>query len=163
MKKLIFVCGPPGVGKSVTCQRLNERLPYSARVDSDWCRCVNPWEFSQELIALNERNLTALLTNYLSCDYVRYVIFSYGFHGPRKLIFDVVMANIARFGFQFVPVVLTCDVGENTRRMEQDGRDRQRIMRALEHRSVYDDLSYEKIDNTHLNVDDVVSRIVALL
>jgi len=162
-KTLIFVCGPNGVGKSTTCRRLNERLPYSARVDSDWCRCVNPWEFSEELIELNVMNLTALLGNYLRCGYVRYVIFPYGLHGPRKRIFDRTMAALADIGHHFVPVLLTCETDENVRRMQQDGRDPRRIERALEARGVYEGLRYPAIDTTHLSVDEVVDRVLELL
>lgn len=163
-KKLILICGPNGVGKSATARRLNERLLHSARVDSDWCRCVNQMEFTEELMSLNERNITSLLTNYLSCSYVWYVIFSYGFHGPRQQIFDRVMSDLARFAYEFVPVLLTCDVAENVRRMTQDGRDEARIERALaQSRPVYDGLPYTRIDTTHLTVDDVVDRICELL
>ena len=33
MKRLIFICGPNGVGKSTTCRRLNEKLFHSAQVE----------------------------------------------------------------------------------------------------------------------------------
>lgn len=164
MKKLIFICGPNGVGKSTVCQRLNERLSHSARIDSDWCRCINPFEFSQELMTVNEKNITSLLSNYLACDYFEYVIFSYGFHGPRKQIFDKVIFNISSFDYEFLPVILTCNVEENIKRMKQDGRSEKRIQNAITHsRHAYDDLPYIPIDTTNLGADEVVDEIIKLV
>ena len=53
---------------------------------------------------VNEKNITSLLLNYLSCDYIEYIIFSYGFHGLRKQIFDKVITNISIFPYEFLPV-----------------------------------------------------------
>lgn len=161
MKKFIFICGPNGVGKSTVSHRLNERISHSARVDSDWCRAINPFEFSQELMAVNEKNITSLLSNYLSCDFIEYIIFTYGFHGHRKQIFERVMENISSFEYEFLPVILTCNVNENIRRMKQDGRSEDRIQRAIVNtRQIYDDLPYVRIDTTNLNVDEVADKII---
>ena len=32
MKKMIFICGPNGVGKSIVCEMLNQKLINSARL-----------------------------------------------------------------------------------------------------------------------------------
>lgn len=163
MKRLIFICGPNGVGKSTTCRRLNEKLLHSAQVDSDWCRAIYPFEFSEELMKVNEKNITSLLTNYLECDYIKDIIFSYGFHGPRRQIFDRVMLNISRFQFEFIPIILTCNTDENVKRMKQDGRGEVRIEYSINHsRNVYNDLTYRRIDTTNLSVDEVVDEILAL-
>ena len=38
MKKLIFICGSNGIGKSTACRTLVTKLSNSAYIDSDWCR-----------------------------------------------------------------------------------------------------------------------------
>jgi hypothetical protein len=74
------------------------------------------------------------------------------------------MANISGLDYEFVPVVLTCEVTENVRRMKEDGRDEERIRRAMDHsRAVYDSLPYTSIDTTNLTVDEVVDRVCELL
>lgn len=48
MKKLIFVCGASGIGKSTICAKLYSKLNDSAFVDSDHCGMMNPFKFSDE-------------------------------------------------------------------------------------------------------------------
>jgi len=48
-KKLIFVCGPNGVGKSTACLELLHQLDNSAYVDSDWCSAWNPFVHNEEM------------------------------------------------------------------------------------------------------------------
>ena len=43
MKRLIVIIGPNAVGKTTTAKCLVEKLPQTAYVDSDWCRCMNPF------------------------------------------------------------------------------------------------------------------------
>lgn len=83
MKKLLFIHGPNGVGKSSACRLLHERLPNSAWLESEWCRRTNPFAYTPEIEVLAERSISFLLRNYLECSQVDCVIFSYGFHGPR--------------------------------------------------------------------------------
>lgn len=164
MKKLIFICGPNGVGKSTACEMLNQKLMNSARLDSDWCRCINPFDFTSETIEIIEKNITAILRNYLESKTIEYVIFSYGFHGPRKKIFTNIMHNLKDVVFRFVPIVLTCSEFENIKRMENDKRDIARIKRSLENtRELYNDLKYPRIDTTDLTVEQTVDEILKLL
>lgn len=43
MKRLIVIIGPNAVGKTTAAKCLVEKLPQTAYVDSDWCRCKNPF------------------------------------------------------------------------------------------------------------------------
>lgn len=164
MKKLIFICGPNGVGKSTACEMLNQKLINSARLDSDWCKCINPFDFTPETINIIEKNMTGILRNYLESDMLEYVIFSYGFHGQRKQIFDNIMLSLKNIVFRFVPIILTCSENENINRMKNDKRDLDRIKRSLETtRELYNDLEYPNIDTTHMSVEQTVDEILKLL
>ena len=166
LKKLVFVCGPNGVGKSTACQALHERLNQSAYVDSDWCRRIQPFSFSEEIIEVITANISAMLIHYFQCSAVDHVIFSYGFHGPRKQIFDEILSRLARAGieYQFVPLILDCSEEENILRMQKDGRDPARIQRALQFtRSLYGAYGYPCIDTTHLTVAETADRMLRLI
>lgn len=164
MKKLIFICGPNGVGKSTACEMLNQKLINSARLDSDWCRCINPFDFTPENMNIIEKNITGILRNYLECKTIQYVIFSYGFHGPRKQIFNNIMNNLKSVEFQFVPIILTCSENENIKRMHKDKRDIERIKCSLEWtREIYNDLNYQKIDTTDISIEQTVDEILKLI
>ncbi len=67
MKSLIFIHGPNGVGKSTVYARLLQRLPQLSWLDSEWCRMINPFEFTPEIEQLVEKQMSALLRGYLEC------------------------------------------------------------------------------------------------
>jgi len=138
MKTLIFIHGPNGVGKSTACARLHRRLPGSARLESEWCRMINPFTFTPEVEALTERNMTHLLRGYLECSTVDHIIFTWGLHGPRQRIWLRVLDNLRDLPFHLLPIVLTCSEEENIRRMTQDGRIPERIRYALQARPLPD-------------------------
>jgi shikimate kinase len=43
MKKLIFINGTMGVGKTTISQQLKQQLPYSVFLDGDWCWDASPF------------------------------------------------------------------------------------------------------------------------
>lgn len=160
-KRLIFLCGPSGVGKTTLCRELLKRTPGSAYVDSDPLRLMNPFVLSDETAPTVQRNLSCVLINYLQCSAVDTLIFSYGFHGRRREIFEGVMEDIAGQRFRFYPFLLTCGEAENVRRMRLDGRDEERIERALKvSRAAYEGVPYPKIDVTNLSVQEAAALIL---
>lgn len=162
MKKLIFVCGPSGIGKSTACRKLCKTMDACALVDSDWCRFMNPFSFTEENKDMVVTNLSTLLLGYLRNSGAKNVIFLYGFHGPRKQLFDRVMALINESGipYAFVPMILECGEEENLRRSRADGRDEDHIRYFMAHtRPVYDAYDYHRIDVTALTVEETVERM----
>lgn len=164
-KKLVVIVGPNGVGKSTTARALLARYTKSAFVDSDWCRVINPFPFTEETKETVIRNIFSLIHNYMLCKDVNHVIFTYGFHGERKNIFAEVLQRLRREGisFELTLVILKCSLNENIRRMECDGRDENRINRAIENTfHFYDSYDDPVIDTTELEVEQVVDRIAEL-
>ena len=166
MKNLILICGANGIGKSTACKVLNERLFYSSFIDSDYCRYMNPFSFSEEKIQIVISNISTMMINYFRCSTVEYVIFQYGFHGVRKQIFSSILDILSsqNIVYNFCPIILQCDIEENIRRMKNDNRDEERIQSAIEKtRSIYDEYDYPKIDITNLSVDETVRTILTIL
>ncbi len=54
---LIVIIGPNGVGKSPVAKSLLSRYPKSAFVDSDWCRVINPFPFTERTKSEKRRKL----------------------------------------------------------------------------------------------------------
>ena len=166
MKTLVAVFGPNGVGKSTVCGKLLEQTPQSAYVDADWCRKFNPSSFTPCTLELDIKNITSLLSNYLNCPEIQTVFFPYGLHGPRREIWERVLNGLQeRCGvFRLFPVLLICDEEENIRRMEADGRDEERILRAIRNsRAVYEGFPCPAIDVTSLTPEETAGKIRQLL
>jgi hypothetical protein len=163
MNTFIFINGPNGVGKSTVCKALHQRLSPSAWLESEWCRMTNPFVWNEEIISLTTANITHMLRSYLACPWLDYVIFAYGFHGPRQRIWDTVFGSLQDLPHRFMPITLTCDETENIARMTRDGRDGARIQRAMAVRHLYDGLPYPTIDTTALTVDQSVDRILVTI
>lgn len=163
MKKLIFIHGPNGVGKSTLCRILNSKIQNSAWLESEWCRMTNPFSFNDEIIRMVEKNISFMLRSYLECSTLEYVIFNYGLHGPRKQIFDNILKNISDMDYELIPIVITCSYDENRTRMIRDGRDEERISRALAVRNIYDNSDNPTIDTTDMSVEKAVYKVLEII
>ena len=166
MKTLVVVFVPNGVGKSTVCGKLLEQTPQSAYLDAEWCRMINPFPFTPCTLDLVARNMTDLLANYLNCPEIRTGFFPYGLHGARREIWERVLTALReRCGeFRFCPILLLCGEEENIRRMQTDGRDEERIRRAVQaSRSVYADCPFPAIDVTCLTPTETAGEIQGLL
>ena len=94
MTRLVIIVGPNGIGKSTTAMKMKENHPGSAVVDSDWCRVMNPFTLTDITKKTVIENIYCLLRNYLLCEDISTVIFTYSWHGGRKELYDEVIQNI---------------------------------------------------------------------
>lgn len=163
MKRLIFLCGPNGVGKTTLGQALLKMTPRSAYVDSDPLRLMNPFALTDETIPTIAKNISDVIANDLACPAVDTVFFSYGLHGRRTEVFARVMQALGTVEMRFLPFVIWCGEAENLRRMRADGRDEERIARALTtSRAAYADVPYPRIDVTNLTVQESARRVLRM-
>lgn len=163
MKKIIVIVGPNGVGKSTTAETLLKKYTKCAYVDSDWCRAINPFPFTEATKKAVIENIYCLFKNYLLCNDIELIVFPYGFHGERKGIFDIVIQRLKDDGLEFeiFPIILKCTLEENLKRAMADGRDIERIQRGIKNTfSFYDEFDYPSIDTTKLNPNQVVELLI---
>lgn len=161
MKNLLFICGPNGIGKTTICKEIIRKLPNSAYVDSDPCRLMNPFILNDETIPTIAKNISDLIINYMDCTVIETVIFSYGFHGRRREVFEIVMKAVSERDFNFIPFLLACSEEENIKRMDIDNRSTERKQRAIEEsRKAFDDIPYPQIDITDFTVSEVAENII---
>lgn len=166
MKQLIVIVGPNAVGKSKIAKKIVEKYPQSAYVDSDWCRAMNPFKITDVTKQVVETNIYCLLHNYLSCDEISTVVFTYSWHGGRKEIYDSVMMKLRDDGIAFEEqvIILKCNKAEIRERAISDGRDKERIARGMKNTfSFYDEFDYPCINTTHMTPTEVAEKIMILI
>lgn len=166
MKRLIVIVGPNAVGKTTTAKCLVDKLPKTAYVDSDWCRFMNPFLFTENTKQTVTKNMYDILHNYPVCEEIENVIFTYSWHGERKGIYDNLISrlNHDKIKFEEHVVILKCSVEENISRAENDGRDKTRIERGMKNTfSFYNGYDYPSIDSTNMSTNEVAEKIIELI
>lgn len=136
MKQLVTIVGPNAVGKSTTAKRLVEQFENIAYVDSDWCSAIST------------------------------VVFTYGWQGERKEIYEGVIEKLRNdcIDFQETIIILKCSKDENMKRAIQDGRDEARIRKGMEKTfSFYNDFNYPCIDTTDMTPLQVARKVASLV
>ena len=164
MKRLVVLVGPNAVGKTTTAKCLVDKLPKTAYVDSDWCRFMNPFPFTEITKQTVTKNMYDILHNYLVCEEIENVIFTYSWHGERKEIYENVMARLKEDGIKFKEsiFVLKCSKDENIKRARKDGRDEVRIDRGIKNTfDFYDGYDYPTIDTTLMTPSQVAAKIIS--
>lgn len=164
-KKLITIVGANGVGKTTTSNALLQMCSHSAYVDADWCRAINPFNFTEATKKTVTYNIFCLFRNYLLCTDIKIVIFPYGFHGERKSIYDEVIRRLRDEGIIFDEhiVVLRCEYEENRKRSIRDNRDNERVERGMRNTfNFYNGFDFPTIDTTVLSPKQVAERIVEM-
>ena len=166
MKKVIVLIGPNGVGKTTTAKAIIDLKSRSAMVDSDWCRFMNPFMFTDTTRQTVTENIFCLIRNYLLNQEIDTVVFTHSWHGERKVIYDNVMAKLRETGIVFEEkvIILKCSLEENLKRSVEDGRDEERIKRGIKNTfAFYNDFHYPSIDTTELNSYEVAQRIIDIV
>lgn len=135
MKTLIFINGPMGVGKSVVCKVLLERLTPGVYLDGDWCWNMNPFQVTDETRAMVLDNITAMLSRFLACAELDYVIFGWVMHQPE--IAESILNRLELHGVKKMHYTLLCSEQILSQRIERDVQAGVRYADALERSMTY--------------------------
>ena len=99
VKRLIFVNGTMGVGKSSVSHELKNLLAPCAFLDGDWCWDLAPFTVTEETKALVLDNAAYLLNAFLRCSAVRNVLFCWVM--PARSVVDDLLSRITEpYSFQ---------------------------------------------------------------
>ena len=165
MKRLIFVNGAMGVGKSAVCARLKTLLAPCAYVDGDWCWDITPFSVTEEKKELVLTNAAHLLRSFLGCSGVRSVLF--GWVMPRRAIVDELLARIG-CAAQFSLFTLTAREETLRARLASDiaagRRDEGVLERSLAYLPLYEaDMGGVKIATDGMGVSEVAQTIADMV
>ena len=98
MKRLIFVNGTMGAGKTATCRELKKLLPPCAFLDGDWCWDMEPFQVTEETKAMVQENIAFLLGQFLRCPAYETVIFCWVMH--QEAIIRELLSRLDTHGVQ---------------------------------------------------------------
>ncbi len=131
MKRLIFLGGPMGVGKTTAARLLMDCLDRAVWLDGDWCwQQGRHWNFSEENRAMVLDNICHLLGSYLRGDSFDTILFTWVLH--TRSIRDEILGRLPAGGFQLFDLSLTCSGEALRQRLASRGCDEETITRALE-------------------------------
>lgn len=82
-KRVIFLNGPMGVGKTTAGRLLQKSLFRSAFIDGDWCLDLDPFVGNKETRAMAVDNILHLLAGYQRCAYCQSVVVSWLMDRPE--------------------------------------------------------------------------------
>src|SRR5690348_1234235 len=85
MKKVVFINGTMGVGKTATCGELGKLLPHNVFLDGDWCWQMRPFVVTEETKAMVRGNIIHLLNSFLACSAFEHVMFCWVMHTQEIL------------------------------------------------------------------------------
>ena len=92
MKRLIFLRGTMGVGKSAVSHELKKMLAPCAFLDGDWCWDLEPFTVTEETKALVLDHAAYLLNSFLRCSAVENVLFCWVM--PARSVIDDLLSRI---------------------------------------------------------------------
>lgn len=163
-KHLLLIGGPMGVGKSTVCRELLELLQPGVYLDGDWCWNMRPFSVTEATKAMVLDNITAMLTRFLQCPELTYVIFGWVMH--QQEILDTICGRIPYSGVSVKQISLTAKPDTLRWRLEGDVaaglRTPDVIARSLAYLPLYETLDTVKVSTDGLTAAEVADRIAAM-
>jgi broad-specificity NMP kinase len=159
MKKLIFINGPMGVGKTAVCQHLYQQLPDSVWLDGDWCWMMHPWRVTQENKQMVEDNIVHLLGSFLRNLSFQHVIFCWVMH--QEAIAQRLLARLRlEHEFELYRFSLLCSPEALSKRLEGRGTPQQ-TEDAVARLPLFEQQNTLPIDTTNLLPAEVAELIAS--
>ena len=163
-KTLLLIGGPMGVGKSAVCDELAERLRPGVYLDGDWCWHMRPFSVTEETKAMVMDNICAMLSRFLRCPELRYVIFGWVMH--QQSILDEICQRLPLEGVTVHRLSLLASEDILRRRLGRDVAAGRRtadcIGRSLAYLPLYGEVDTQKISTDGLTPAETAARIAAL-
>ncbi|MCI6373784.1 MAG: AAA family ATPase [Clostridiales bacterium] len=164
MKRLILVGGPMGVGKTTACQLLKKSLPRCAFLDGDWCWDMHPLIVTDETCAMVMDNIAHLLSGFLACSELQYIIFCWVMH--EKAILDSLLSRLPLDGCAVTSISLIAPPNVLSARLQRDVdaglRTPDVIARSLVYLPRYDALDTVKLDTGAMDAQQTAREIARL-
>ena len=165
MKKVYFIGGTMGVGKTSVCQILKRKLDKSVFLDGDWCWDAHPFVVNPETKEMVMDNICHLLNNFIHCPAYEHIIFCWVMH--EQTIIDSILERLDLSGCEVKSFSLLAAPDVLKERLTGDIKDGKReetvIQRSLERLAAYRALDTVKIDTSEKTAEEAAEEIAGEL
>lgn len=162
MKKLIFINGTMGVGKTSTCKELLSLLKPSVFLDGDWCWNMNPFIVTEESKKMVESNICFLLNNFLACSEYKYIIFCWVM--PQKSIIDDLLNKLDLSNVELYKFTLSISKDALIKRLSKSINNKERnsdvLQRSLDKLPLYQNMKTIQIDVSNITPTQAAKKII---
>lgn len=164
-KRVIFLNGPMGVGKTTVGRLLQKALYPSAFVDGDWCLDLEPFVGNPETRAMAADNILHLLKGYDRCLYCQSMVVSWLVDRPE--ICQALERGAREIGLETAWFTLLCTRQALESRWREDTRcpwrTEENLAISLRSLAVFSERPGVEIDTTGRTAEQVRDHILALL
>jgi DNA-binding LytR/AlgR family response regulator len=152
MKRLIFVNGTMGAGKTATCKELLDLLQPGVFLDGDWCWYMNPFRVTEETKHMVENNICFLLNSFLACSEYENIIFCWVMH--QEAIINSLLENLDLADAKVYQFTLSVSEEALAQRLEKSIESGERMPDVLE-RSIARLPLYDEMHTIHIDVSEI--------
>lgn len=165
MKRLIFLRGAMGAGKTSVSHSLMQKLPACAMLDGDWCWTMRPFVVNDETKEMVLSNAAHLLRSFLDCTCIENVVFCWVLQDTETV--KELLSRIGREGVEFSLFTLSVSEGELRRRLRADvaagKREADVIERAVSYLPFFERTEGRRISTDGRTPDECAEEIAAIL
>jgi broad-specificity NMP kinase len=158
--KLIFIGGPPGVGKTSVANELCLRLRNSVWIEGDDLWRMNPFTVNERTVLMVERNVGCVLRSFLETGF-SYIVLTWVLH--RNEIIQSLLDHISSHEFDFHHFTLICDEDELKARLAEDANRITDPHLALNRLEQARQVTSDHIDTNCKNPQEVAARLYTLI
>ena len=164
MKKVYFIGGTMGIGKTSVCQILKRKLDKSVFLDGDWCWDAHPFVVNPETKEMVMDNICHLLNNFIHCPAYEHIIFCWVMH--EQAIIDRLLASLDTRDCEVKCISLVCSGDALSERLLRDIRRGIRqadvLERSLHRLPLYEHLKTIKLDVSGIDPETAAERILRM-
>lgn len=161
MKKLIFISGTMGVGKSTVSERLYRELDDAVYLDGDWCWKMHPFVVSEENKRMVLENIAFLLRQFLENPSFQYVVFCWVMQ--EEAIAKELLRRLEGCAYELYRFKLVCNPDALRARLQSDVdvglREAEVIERSVARLPLYEAVGGVPLDVGEMTVEETVEAI----
>lgn len=165
MKKILFIGGPMGIGKTAVSERLNQLLDHSIFLDGDWCWNMDPFIVNEENKKMVISNVQHLLQSYIDNAGFEHIVFSWVM--DEQEIIDAILDKVEFHHAEFYSISLLASEEKLVSNLSKDiqlgVRDKEVICRSIARLVKYEQVHSDKIDTTNLSIEETAQEIMKLI